>query len=247
MVKHVLNLSHVASGLLIVSAACFLEHVDRALYFIISCVAPLLMALHLALTGRMIGFSQLAIFMPLSLLYIGIPMSVCLHRYFAHRAFETSRAVQFVIGLIGCLAYQGGPLWWAMMHITHHHHCDKPGDPHSATQRGFIYAFLGWMASPLNYEVNKIEARMRLLDKSLLVPEMLLLEKFNPAPPLIVCCIASFHLGYASMCWCFLGPMLSCRLITLLFNVEFHPEENKKKCRAVNNEDIGGHHRRVPS
>ena len=30
-------------------------------------------------------------------------------------------------------------------------HCDKPLDPHSATQRGIMYAFVGWMANPVNY------------------------------------------------------------------------------------------------
>ena len=47
----------------------------------------------------MISLYQLAIFIPISCLYIGIPMSVCLHRYFSHRAFETSRPVQLVLGL----------------------------------------------------------------------------------------------------------------------------------------------------
>jgi hypothetical protein len=28
---------------------------------------------------------ELAIFIPISLIYIGIPMSVCLHRFFSHR------------------------------------------------------------------------------------------------------------------------------------------------------------------
>ena len=39
--------------------------------------------------------------------------------------------------------HTGGPLWWAMMHIRHHQYCDKPEDPHSAKQRGTIYAFHG--------------------------------------------------------------------------------------------------------
>jgi stearoyl-CoA desaturase (delta-9 desaturase) len=235
LIKHVWDLSHVASGLLIVSAACWVENIDRALYSIISCATPLLMALHLALTGRMISLSELASFVPISLLYIGIAMSVCLHRYFSHKAFETSRPVQFVLGVIACLAYQGGPLWWAAMHIEHHQNCDKPADPHSAKQRGFLYAFVGWMANPLNYEVEKMDSQMRFLDKSLLVPEMFLIEKFNPAPPLVLCCIANYYFGYTTMCWCFLGPMLSCRMITLLFNIEFHPSNNQKRCKAVDN------------
>ena len=51
LVKYAWDLSHVASGVLIVSAACWIENRDRAVYSIISCATPLLMALHLALTG----------------------------------------------------------------------------------------------------------------------------------------------------------------------------------------------------
>jgi fatty-acid desaturase len=67
----------------------------------------------------MVRLYELASFVPIALLYIGIPMSVCLHRYFSHKAFETSRPVQFVLGVIACLAYQGGPLWWAMKVSEH--------------------------------------------------------------------------------------------------------------------------------
>src|ERR1700720_4240582 len=35
------------------------------------------------------------------------------HRYFSHRSFKTSRVFQFVLALVGTLAVQKGPLWWA--------------------------------------------------------------------------------------------------------------------------------------
>jgi len=194
------------------------------------------MATQLARQGEGMSLFQLAVFVPISLVYIGIPMSVCLHRYFSHKAFETSRPVQFVVGLVACLAYQGGPLWWAMMHIRHHQHCDKPLDPHSATQRGIGYAFVGWMANPVNYRQENIDRQF--LDKSLLTPEMLLLEKLNPIPPLVWCLAASHYFGYANMIWYTLGPMLCCRFTTLIFNVHFHPEEQPKRCKAVDDERI---------
>jgi hypothetical protein len=62
---------------------------------------------------------------------------------------------------------------------------------------------------------------------------MFLIEKLIPVPPLVVCCIANYYYGYTTMCWCFLGPMLGCRTITLLFNIEFHPAKNQKRCKAV--------------
>ncbi len=35
------------------------------------------------------------------------------HRYFAHRAYKTSRVFQFFLAWLGCSALQKGPLWWA--------------------------------------------------------------------------------------------------------------------------------------
>ena len=46
-----------------------------------------------------------------------------------------------MLALLGCLATQGGPVWWASKHRAHHKFCDKPRDPHSAKLRGLIGAF----------------------------------------------------------------------------------------------------------
>ena len=46
-------------------------------------------------------------------------LSAGYHRYFAHRAYRTSRAVQFLIGLSGLLTMQRGPIWWAATHRAH--------------------------------------------------------------------------------------------------------------------------------
>src|SRR5262245_13650252 len=52
------------------------------------------------------------------------------HRYFAHRAYKTSRLFQFVLAWLGCMAMQKGPLWWAGHHRQHHKHSDQEDDPH---------------------------------------------------------------------------------------------------------------------
>src|SRR5690349_14323743 len=38
------------------------------------------------------------------------------HRYFAHRAFKTSRTAQLFFAVLGAAAVQRGPLWWAAHH-----------------------------------------------------------------------------------------------------------------------------------
>ena len=35
------------------------------------------------------------------------------HRYFAHKAFQTTRVFQFILALVGTWASQKGPLWWS--------------------------------------------------------------------------------------------------------------------------------------
>ena len=57
---------------------------------------------------------QLALLPATAMSLIGVAMSVCLHRFFSHQAFQTSRPVAFLLGCLGCLAYQSGPLWWAV-------------------------------------------------------------------------------------------------------------------------------------
>jgi stearoyl-CoA desaturase (delta-9 desaturase) len=67
------------------------------------------------------------------------------HRYFAHRSFKTGRVFQFVLGALGAMSGQRGPLWWAAVHREHHSHSDTDHDPHSPLKRGRFFAYLGWL------------------------------------------------------------------------------------------------------
>ena len=69
------------------------------------------------------------------------------HRYFAHRAYSTSRAFQFVLALLSQSTTQKSVLWWASKHRHHHLHSDTPADVHSPRHTGFIYSHLGWIFS----------------------------------------------------------------------------------------------------
>ena len=65
------------------------------------------------------------------------------HRYFSHRAFETSRGFQFFLAFMAMTSSQKGVLWWAGHHRIHHRHSDGPGDLHSPNQ-GFWWSHCGW-------------------------------------------------------------------------------------------------------
>ncbi len=72
------------------------------------------------------------------------------HRYFAHRAFSTSRIGQFALAFLAQTSAQRGILWWASKHRQHHRYSDTSGDVHSPVQRGLLYAHLGWIFVPRN-------------------------------------------------------------------------------------------------
>ena len=67
------------------------------------------------------------------------------HRYFSHRAFKTSRPVQFLLALGAQSAAQKGVLWWASHHRWHHKYSDTKQDVHSVRQSGFWHSHVGWV------------------------------------------------------------------------------------------------------
>jgi len=84
----------------------------------------------------------------------GLGVTVGFHRLFTHRAFATSRPVEWVLMVLGCMSGQSSPFFWIATHRVHHQHSDKDGDPHSphiwAGQRlgffrGFWHAHVGWL------------------------------------------------------------------------------------------------------
>lgn len=108
------------------------------------------------------------------------------HRYFSHKAFRTSRPLQFIFAVIGASAVQRGPLWWAAHHRLHHVHSDQKTDEHSPQQHGFFWSHMGWFLSRHNFatRLDKIQdfaryPELRFLDRfDILVPALLALSLY---------------------------------------------------------------------
>ncbi|MFX4474232.1 acyl-CoA desaturase, partial [Acinetobacter baumannii] len=61
-----------------------------------------------------VGVSRTAVLVAVGLYVLRMfAVTAFYHRYFAHRTFRTSRALQFVFAVIGATSVQRGPLWWA--------------------------------------------------------------------------------------------------------------------------------------
>jgi stearoyl-CoA desaturase (delta-9 desaturase) len=99
------------------------------------------------------------------------------HRYFAHRAFRTSRAFQFVLAFLSLTAAQRGILWWVAKHRHHHMHADTEADLHSPVLRGFLYAHVGWI-----FEARNDPTDLALVSDLTQYKELLWLERLSCLP-----------------------------------------------------------------
>ncbi|WP_170304658.1 acyl-CoA desaturase [Croceicoccus estronivorus] len=81
-------------------------------------------------------------------------MSIGYHRYFTHKAFETSKPMRYAFGALAQMGVYGSLKRWCMDHRRHHTLSDQPGDIHSpyvddygrplAGRKGLKHAHLGW-------------------------------------------------------------------------------------------------------
>jgi stearoyl-CoA desaturase (delta-9 desaturase) len=102
------------------------------------------------------------------------------HRYFSHKAFRTSRFMQFLFAVLGNSSMQRGPLWWAATHRHHHSHSDEEEDKHSPLQTSFWWSHLGWLFHAENFptDYKKIPDFARY-------PELVFLNRFDFVVPLV--------------------------------------------------------------
>src|SRR5271163_111526 len=110
------------------------------------------------------------------------------HRYFSHRAYETSRVFQFVLAAMAQTTAQKSVLWWAANHRDHHLHSDTELDVHSPRHFGFVYSHLGWIFARRHETTNF--ARVADLAQ---YPELMWLHRYELAPPfaLALACFAA--------------------------------------------------------
>jgi stearoyl-CoA desaturase (delta-9 desaturase) len=92
----------------------------------------------------------------------GLGITIGYHRFFTHRSFKTSKAVQGILIALGSMTAEGPLIFWVGIHRKHHQFADALGDPHSPNLekkgmlnkiKGFFHAHVGWMLSgkPANY------------------------------------------------------------------------------------------------
>jgi len=148
-------------------------------------------AMHAACIGVLwVGVSPLALTIAAALYALRMfALTGFYHRYFSHKAFKTSRTLQFVFAVIGAMCVQRGPLWWAAHHRHHHRHADTTADIHSPLRHGFLWSHMGWFLTPRGFRTdwNAIPDLRRY-------PELRWLDRFDIAVPVLLA-IGLFLLG----------------------------------------------------
>ncbi len=137
-----------------------------------------------------VGFSWTALWIALasySIRMFGI--TAAYHRYFSHRSFKTSRAMQFILAVLGNASTQRGPLWWAAHHRHHHRSAETSTDIHSPVERGFWWSHLGWFLAR-----GSFRTRLERISDYAKFPELKFLDRFDWVVPVLFA-LALYALG----------------------------------------------------
>jgi stearoyl-CoA desaturase (delta-9 desaturase) len=148
-------------------------------------------ALHLlCLAAIRTGISRTALILcPAVFCFQVLSVTVGYHRYFSHRAFRTSRVMQFVLAFCSQASAQKGVLWWSAHHRYHHRHSDQDDDVHTP-KHGIWWSYVGWILDDSTRETRWSEVPD--LAKH---PELGLLNRFQYTPALLL----------AILCWAIAG------------------------------------------
>jgi stearoyl-CoA desaturase (Delta-9 desaturase) len=149
-----------------------------------------------------------------------IGLTLCFHRYLAHRAFRMNRTAQFVWAFIGTAAMQKGPLWWAGHHVSHHKFADRDGDPHSPMVSGVYYAHIGWFLN--DTKNDRVEATNPVIRDFSKFPELVWLDRYHFLPPLALAVTLFLAGGLPWLVWGFCLPTMTLAHATFCINTVNH-------------------------
>ena len=142
--------------------------------------------MHIGALAAFFTFSWKGVTLALILWWLTGGIGICLgyHRYFTHRSYATSKPVEYLLAIFGCLAGEAGPIGWVAAHRYHHTYSDQEGDPHSPLQ-GFFWSHMGWLFGRetflTDFEKYKRYAPDMVRDKFLVF-----LDKYHMLPSLLL-------------------------------------------------------------
>ncbi len=120
-----------------------LENIDFGpLVYIVTYHLLLLVMLPFYLMNHTVSTGLIVVTVVL-IMCIGISITAGYHRLYAHRTYQCSPLVEWIILFFATLATQGTALRWCFDHRRHHQYVDGEKDPYSI-KKGFWYAHVLW-------------------------------------------------------------------------------------------------------
>ena len=152
--------------------------------------------MHLACIGAIwTGVTWQALAICLGLYWLRIfAIGAGYHRYFSHRAYSTSRVLQFVLAFAAQTSAQKSVLWWAAMHRHHHLYSDTQHDTHSPRHKGFLYSHIGWIFARRNDSAD-----LANVADFVGYPELRFLHKFEQGPALALAVLCFIAAGWSGL------------------------------------------------
>lgn len=169
---------------------------------------PLLLTYTLFHAGAVAGLALLPFDAAAAPLVLGsysvrmVAVTAGFHRYFSHRAYTLGRGAQFLVALVGTMAWQRGPLWWASHHRVHHRTSDTPKDPHRPED--------GWWHASFLWVFRHRAVQRRVIPDLLRYPELEWLDRWHMAPPVLLAAVMTAAFGWSGLVHGFLVPTLLC-------------------------------------
>lgn len=118
-------------------------------------IAPWLVMQVSCLLVFAVGWSPVAVLVAVALYLIRMfAVTAFYHRYFSHRSYKLSRAMQLFAAVLGATAVQRGPLWWAAHHRHHHRSSDGESDPHSPHTHSLWWSHVGWFTTKQAWQTD---------------------------------------------------------------------------------------------
>jgi len=145
------------------------------------------------------------------------------HRYFAHRAFKTSRWFQFALAWMGCSALQKGPLWWASHHRNHHRYSDTPQDPHSPHETSFWWSHVGWIMVE-----DHAHTPFDLIQDYEKYPELRWIDRHYWLPGVALAVLCLLIGGWSGLVWGFVVSTVAVYHVTFAINSLTHLFGNRR-------------------
>src|SRR5262249_602435 len=129
----------------------------------------------------------------------GLGISIGYHRLLSHRAFKTTRAVEYFLTICGALALEGGPISWVPRHRLHPAPAEPDDAPHSP-RHGIWWAHLGWVVNGVS-DHSEVESVMRHAQDLAKDPFHLWLSQWNFVPQLFLFGILYWAGGWQFIWW----------------------------------------------